>query len=127
MTLHGYIYMPNGSGPFPVVLWNHGSERLPGEEPALADFYVGHGYVFFIPHRHGQGESSDAGDYIMDLEQLVQNIGMGPTCVTNSMSKFRDDTTAMFWQHSSGSKYKALLTQTKSTCPVHPSVEFRQS
>jgi carboxymethylenebutenolidase len=77
MALHGYFYVPDGTGPFSALLWNHGSEKEPGEEQTLADFYVGHGYAFFLPHRHGQGKSSDAGDYIMDLEQLVQNIGVG--------------------------------------------------
>jgi hypothetical protein len=27
LTLHGWIYRPQGPGPFPAVLWNHGSER----------------------------------------------------------------------------------------------------
>jgi dipeptidyl aminopeptidase/acylaminoacyl peptidase len=28
--LHGFLYLPAGDGPFPAVLWNHGSEKLPG-------------------------------------------------------------------------------------------------
>jgi carboxymethylenebutenolidase len=102
MTLHGYFYVPDGSGPFPALLWNHGSEKEPGKEPALADFYVGRGFAFWLPHRHGQGKSSDAGDYIMDLEQLVQNIGMGPTCVEEFNVKIqgwynRDVLAALRW------------------------------
>jgi carboxymethylenebutenolidase len=102
MTLHGYIYVPQGQGPFPALLWNHGSEPDPGEEQTLADFYVGHQYVFFIPHRHGQGKSSDAGDYIVDLEQLVQNIGMGPSCAAEFDVKIqgwytRDVLAALAW------------------------------
>ena len=26
LTLHGWIYKPTGAGPFPAVVWNHGSE-----------------------------------------------------------------------------------------------------
>lgn len=63
-TLHGYFYVPQGQGPFPAVLWNHGSERLPGAQPDLAEFYTSHGFVFFLPHRSGQGKSP--GLYIMD-------------------------------------------------------------
>jgi carboxymethylenebutenolidase len=67
LTLHGYLYKPQGHGPFPAVLWNHGSEKLPGWQPELAAFYNSKGYVFFIPHRHGHGKSP--GDYIVDLER----------------------------------------------------------
>ena len=63
-TLRGYFYVPQGPGPFPAVLWNHGSERLPGAQPDLAEFYTSHGFVFFLPHRSGQGKSP--GRYIMD-------------------------------------------------------------
>ena len=65
MELHGFIYKPAGSGPFPAVLWNHGSEKKPGWAPDLAKSFLEHGFVFFIPHRHGQGRSP--GEYIGDL------------------------------------------------------------
>lgn len=63
--LHGFLWKPEGMGPFPAIVWNHGSEKLPGSEPVLAKFYTGHSYVFFVPHRRGQGRSP--GDYIQDL------------------------------------------------------------
>lgn len=65
LTLHGFLSKPAGDGPFPAILWNHGSEKLPGSQPALASFYTTHGYVFLIPHRRGQGRSP--GSYIQDL------------------------------------------------------------
>jgi dienelactone hydrolase len=68
-TLHGFLYRPAGTGPFPAVLWNHGSEKLPGQQPDLARFYTSHGYVFFIPHRHGHGRSP--GEYIGDLQAQI--------------------------------------------------------
>ncbi len=39
LTLKGFLYKPAGAGPFPAVLWNHGSEKLPGWQPELAAFY----------------------------------------------------------------------------------------
>jgi dienelactone hydrolase len=63
--LHGFIWKPEGTGPFPAIVWNHGSEKLPGSQPALAKFYTAHSYVFFVPHRRGQGRSP--GNYIQDL------------------------------------------------------------
>jgi dienelactone hydrolase len=65
LRLHGFLWKPEGAGPFPAVLWNHGSEKLPGWRPELGAFYTAHGYVFFVPHRRGQGRSP--GDYIEDL------------------------------------------------------------
>lgn len=63
--LHGFLWKPDGAGPFPTIVWNHGSEKLPGSQPALAKFYTEHSYVFFVPHRRGQGRS--LGNYIQDL------------------------------------------------------------
>ena len=65
LTLHGFIYKPDGAAPFPVVLWNHGSEQRPGWLPTLGPLFTAGGYVFFVPHRRGQGRSP--GHYMMDL------------------------------------------------------------
>ncbi|BCM92615.1 hypothetical protein IAD21_04497 [Abditibacteriota bacterium] len=77
LTLHGYLYVPSGPGPFPAMIWNHGSEHMDrpgaGEQQELAKFYVKHGFVFFMPHRHGQGRSMEAGDYIVDLQNLMSS------------------------------------------------------
>src|SRR5271157_22698 len=63
--LHGFLWKPQGAGPFPAIVWNHGSEKLPGSQPALAGFYAAHSYVFFVPHRRGQGRSP--GNSIQEL------------------------------------------------------------
>lgn len=70
MTLKGFIYKPSGTGPFPAILWNHGSERQPGWQPELAAFYNSKGFVFFIPHRHGHGRSP--GEYIADRQRKFE-------------------------------------------------------
>ena len=30
LTLVGFLFKPEGPGPFPAVVWNHGSEKEPG-------------------------------------------------------------------------------------------------
>jgi carboxymethylenebutenolidase len=65
LNLHGYLWEPSGHGPFPAVLYNHGSEKLPGSKPVLGAFFPAQGFVFFVPHRRGQGLSP--GPYISDL------------------------------------------------------------
>jgi dienelactone hydrolase len=66
LTLGGFLYRPAGAGPFPAIVFNHGSEKLPGNKLGQAMFYVRHGFVLFVPHRRGHGRSSDAGPYIDD-------------------------------------------------------------
>ena len=55
LVLHGFIYKPFGNGPFPAILYNHGSERNPGQKPELARLFSNRGYVFFVPHRRSHG------------------------------------------------------------------------
>jgi carboxymethylenebutenolidase len=90
-TLQGYLYVPEGTGPFPAVLWNHGSERHPGAQPELAQFYNSHGFVFFLPHRRGQGRSP--GPYIMDEIR-----GHGGTAAVQAQQLANEDViAAMTW------------------------------
>jgi carboxymethylenebutenolidase len=69
LELKGFVWKPSGEGPFPALLWNHGSERSPGAVENVATFFVSKGYVFFVPHRRGQGRSP--GPYIMDELQAA--------------------------------------------------------
>ena len=80
LTLHGVVYKPAGPGPFPAVLFNHGS--APGmysQEAfdAIGPLFTRQGWIFFAPWRRGQGLSSDAGPYIGDqITQAVTEGGM---------------------------------------------------
>ena len=77
VTLHAMVWRPQGSGPFPAILLNHGSgrsreqrERLgPYERNAetLGPVFSRHGYVFLYLFRHGVGTSSDQGANAFDL------------------------------------------------------------
>jgi carboxymethylenebutenolidase len=61
LALHGYLYRPLGKGPFPAIVYDHGSAPQPGSMLDQAEFYVKHGYVLFVPHRRGFGQSANAG------------------------------------------------------------------
>jgi dienelactone hydrolase len=100
--LHGFFYLPPGAGPFPAVLWNHGSEKWPGWQAGLAAFYTSNGFAFFIPHRRGQGHSSDAGEYILNRQpsrlQLVFNgAEAGRTVIGLHEEASRDVEAALEW------------------------------
>ena len=69
VTLRGTVYKPAGDGPFPALIYNHGS--APGSLSDLAFeqlglLFVERGWVFFAPYRRGQGLSAAAGPYVAD-------------------------------------------------------------
>jgi carboxymethylenebutenolidase len=69
-ALFGVLYKPQGPGPFPALIWNHGSEKAPGAGPqfdSVASIFVPAGYVVFAPVRRGHGYSK--GRYIVDVIQ----------------------------------------------------------
>jgi carboxymethylenebutenolidase len=76
-TLHAMLWRPQGRGPFPGILLNHGSgrtredlERLgPYERNAekLGPVFARHGYVFLYLFRRGVGLSTDQGANAVDL------------------------------------------------------------
>ena len=70
LTLHGFLWKPQGAGPFPAIIYNHGSEKLPGSFPSVAKFFTAEGFIFFVPHRHGHGRSP--GEYIVDLQEQAR-------------------------------------------------------
>jgi carboxymethylenebutenolidase len=69
LTLRGVLFKPAGAGPFPAVVYNHGSAAgMLSQEAfdALGPVFVRHRWVFFGPYRRGQGLSAQAGPYIGD-------------------------------------------------------------
>ena len=70
LRLHGLLWKPAGAGPFPAVLFSHGSGGATPDETAglpiteaaarLAPLFTRRGYAFFYPFRRGQGASADA-------------------------------------------------------------------
>src|SRR6202049_1677335 len=78
ITLHGALYRPEGKGPFPAVVYNHGSAAGMLSEQAfdaLGPIFARHGWVFFGPYRRGQGLSASAGPYIGDQIAAAEKDG----------------------------------------------------
>jgi len=80
VTLHGLIWRPQGRGPFPAILLNHGSGRTPDELKRLGPYeqqaytlgptFARHGYVFMFLFRRGVGLSADQGKNAVDLMNI---------------------------------------------------------
>lgn len=72
LALRALVWRPRGRGPFPAVMFSHGSygsrEPMgPGEPAALGPVFARHGYVFLFLFRRGIGLSADQGTADGDL------------------------------------------------------------
>lgn len=61
LRIAGFLYQPAGAGPFPAIIYNHGSraaaERQPVPWVRLAALYVSAGYAVLVTERRGYGTS----------------------------------------------------------------------
>ncbi len=77
LHLKAYLWKPVGPGPFPAVLFNHGSGGADADHTAgmpitqaasvLAPFFVKHGYAFLYPFRRGHGPSASQALFMQDV------------------------------------------------------------
>lgn len=77
LHLKAFLWKPNGPGPFPTVLFNHGSGGADADQTAgfpiteaaekLAPLFLKHGYAFLYLFRRGQGLSADQGPFMQDI------------------------------------------------------------
>jgi carboxymethylenebutenolidase len=72
LVLRALLWRPPGRGPFPAILFNHGSYRRADparwtEAAVLGPLFATHGYVFLVPFRRGIGLSVDQGEADGDL------------------------------------------------------------
>jgi carboxymethylenebutenolidase len=77
LHLKAYFWKPAGSGPFPAVLFNHGSGGADADHTAgmpitqsaniLAPFFIKHGYAFLYPFRRGHGPSAGQAAFMQDV------------------------------------------------------------
>jgi len=79
LRLKGLLWRPQGLGPFPAVVFNHGRSdtpqlhsrpldlRIEDAAEVLGPVFVRHGFVFLYPFRRGEGLSADQGQFIGDL------------------------------------------------------------
>jgi carboxymethylenebutenolidase len=85
LHLKAYFWTPTGPGPFPAVLFNHGSGANDAQHTAgrtmaeaasdLAPVFLKHGYAFLYLCRRGQGLSADQGPFMQDLLKQAEAKG----------------------------------------------------
>ena len=71
LRLRALLWRPQGSGPFPAVLFSHGSGpaelTLSRERTAIGPVFARHGYAFLFLHRRGSGLSASLGANSFDV------------------------------------------------------------
>ncbi len=88
LTLHGILWKPAGRGPFPAIMYSHGSgSDYTPEAAALGSFYSRHGFVFFMPYRRGSGLSKEVAPYILDVLDSVGKAS-GPGARSEKMAEY---------------------------------------
>jgi hypothetical protein len=115
LVLHGFLYRPQGNGPFPAILYNHGSEEKPGTKPALGNFFSSKGYVFFVP----TVEVGDARPTTQMLNRFVPRVERELSRCTKLISTIN-------WRPSPISPSFQALTLIKSPLLAAPTVAFKQ-
>lgn len=90
LRIQAYLYQPAGSGPFPVVIYNHGSregnERRPTPFQHIGRLLTGAGYLVLVPERRGYGNS--------DGPTSSSETGGGGQRVTDRLQAETDDVLA---------------------------------
>lgn len=85
LRLEGFLYRPSPPGPFPVLIFNHGSTGVLKVPPTstvffryaeVARFFVERGWAVLIPMRRGRGASD--GDYLerYDCDRATLSTGV---------------------------------------------------
>jgi carboxymethylenebutenolidase len=79
LRLKAFLWKPSGAGPFPAVLFCHGSGGADADHTAglpitqaaerLAPLFLKHGYAFLYLFRRGQGLSADQGLFMQGILQ----------------------------------------------------------
>src|SRR5262245_42050658 len=88
LTLRAQLWRPTGKGPFPAVLFNHGSYTSsdpvpPGDPERLGSVFARHGYAFLWLHRQGTGLSRDRG--MSEGDQMMRAFSSGGDAARNPL------------------------------------------
>ena len=80
-ALRGFVWTPQGRGPFAAVLFNHGRPDTPEQHldqrsaQLIGPIFARHGYVFLYLFRHGEGLSARSGRFVGDELDAAERAG----------------------------------------------------
>lgn len=90
LSIQAYLYQPYGSGPFPVVIYNHGARRG-AERRSVPQAHIGKlltqaGFMVLVPERRGYGRS--------DGPMVSEEVGNDKDRLVPRLQKDTDDVLA---------------------------------
>jgi dienelactone hydrolase len=90
LRIQAYLYKADGDGPFPVVIYNHGSrdgrEATPVPFQYIGKMFTHAGYVVLVPERRGYGKS--------DGSMWRRDVGNDPSRLITRLQAEADDVLA---------------------------------
>ncbi|CAN5243962.1 hypothetical protein BH10PSE9_BH10PSE9_20690 [soil metagenome] len=97
LSLKAWIYKPEGPGPFPVIVSNHGSGKPVSLDKTVAQFWLSQGFVFFRPARSGHGDNPGAyiGDETAPIKAKVRAALANPKTTPAELQKLYDQAIAL--------------------------------
>ena len=95
--LQAWLWRPAGKGPFPAVVYNHGSEKDPtvGTESQIGTFFNHYGYAVLFPYRRGAGRS--AGRHWDEGLDALPDDKQDPVMIERLEEENDDVVTAIAW------------------------------
>jgi dienelactone hydrolase len=95
--LQAWLWRPAGPGPFPVIVYNHGSEPQPiaGTHGSIGPFFTQHGYAVLFPYRRGAGESE--GHYWADEVDALPEAKQPQATIDRLVQENDDVVSAIEW------------------------------
>ena len=72
-SLNCYLHLPEGKGPFPVLLISHGAGEHHGNYREMCEFLAARNIASFVPDMHGHGQSEGERFYVR-MDQWVPDL-----------------------------------------------------
>jgi carboxymethylenebutenolidase len=117
LNLEAYFYKPEGTGPFPLIIYNHGSRAGSEHEEIpfrfIAAILVPQGYAVLVPERRGYGKS--------DGQTFSDEVGCDIS--DRMMQRFREEASDMlagldYLKRGGASASSGRFTPTPTIMPV---------
>jgi carboxymethylenebutenolidase len=95
--LQAYLWRPPGPGPFPALVYNHGSEKDPiaGQENDMGPYLAKQGWVVLYPYRRGAGKSE--GTWWRDRVDKLPEADREKGAIAALVEENEDVVTAIAW------------------------------
>ena len=101
-TLYGRLHLPEGDGPFPLVILCHGFNANMADTESYAPKLAAHGIAAFAFDFYGGGEENRSGGKLTDMTVLTERVDLLAVYSHLKMQPFTDPSCIFFMGQSQG-------------------------